>query len=288
MSRKVWTIRYLFFAVVIAGVAYGAVRSPSGDGMAKIYMLDIGQGDSFLIEAPNGTQLLIDGGRDAKVLTQLAAVLPRGDRFIDVVIATHPDADHIGGLPTVIDRYAVGVFLTSKVFTDTKTLASLFDTLARRNVRAYYVRRGMTITLDPIERVTFSVLFPDRDTSMWETNAASVVGRLDVGERSALFTGDSPSTIEHFLVQADPKDINVDILKLGHHGSKFSSSAEFLKAVSPTLALISAGVNNRYGHPTTEVLGRLKALNIPWVSTQQHGLTTLSTDGKTWTQKGEK
>lgn len=288
MSRKVWTIRYLFFAVLIAGVAYGAVRSPSGDGMAKIYMLDIGQGDSFLIEAPNGTQLLIDGGRDAKVLTQLAAVLPRGDRFIDVVIATHPDADHIGGLPTVIDRYAVGVFLTSKVFTDTKTLASLFDTLARRNVRAYYVRRGMTITLDPIERVTFSVLFPDRDTSMWETNAASVVGRLDVGERSALFTGDSPSTIEHFLVQADPKDINVDILKLGHHGSKFSSSAEFLKAVSPTLALISAGVNNRYGHPTTEVLGRLKALNIPWVSTQQHGLTTLSTDGKTWTQKGEK
>lgn len=285
---KLKAIGYLFFLTVALGVSCILTHPQPTHALAKVSMLNIGQGDSFLIQAANGAQLLIDGGRDSKVLTELARVMPRGDRSIDVMIATHPDADHIGGLPLVLQRYHVGLFLTSQVYTDTKTFTSLYKELLDKKVPSYFVRKGMMLTLDATAtdpRAVFSILFPDRDTSTWETNSASVVGRLQIGERSALFTGDSPIAIEHYLTQTDPKDIDVDILKLGHHGSKTSSSEEYLRATTPSLALISAGVNNRYGHPHQEVLDRLRALGIPWVSTQDVGTYTLTTDGQTWVKE---
>ena len=224
------------------------------------------------------------------MLSELAKVIPWSDRTIDVVLATHPDADHIGGLASVIDHYKVSLFLTSDVRTDTQTETNLLKVIDEKNIPAYFVRHGMHLVFDPT--MHFDVLFPDRPTANWETNNASVVGRLQIGDiqtgTSALFTGDSPSNIEHYLAQTYPKEIDVDILKLGHHGSKYSSSTEYLKATSPTLALISAGANNRYGHPTPEVLARLRALAIPSVSTIDHGLVTLTTDGTTWTERDEK
>lgn len=288
MERQVKTLLPLFLGALVLGVACLLMRaphSPAGAGRASVSMLDIGQGDSFLIQAANGRQLLIDGGRDDQVLTELAKVMPQGDHSIDIVIATHPDADHIGGLPLVLSRYDVGLFLTSQVFTGTQAFASLYQALDDHHVASYFVRKGMTLTLDPPTGglpTTFLVLFPDRDTSNWETNSASVVGRLQIGERSALFTGDSPIAIEQHLIASDPSDIDVDILKLGHHGSKTSSSEAYLRATSPALALISAGVNNRYGHPAPETMARLTSLAIPSVSTQDVGTYTLSTDGVKW------
>ncbi|MEO5646369.1 MAG: MBL fold metallo-hydrolase [Candidatus Paceibacterota bacterium] len=249
-------------------------------------MLDIGQGDSFLIEAANGKKILIDGGRDSTVLSELSKVLPFGDTSIDIMIATHPDADHIGGLQSVLERYHIGLFLTSQVTTDTKTFTDLYATLYKDHIDSYYVRHGMTLTLDTEHQTTFTVLFPDRDTSGWKTNEASVVGKLQVGQRSMLFTGDSPSSVEHFLVAAEPREISADVLKLGHHGSKYSSSAEYLQAVSPQLGLVSAGIDNSYHHPSVETLDRLKAVAIPWISTQDKGTVDLSTDGtKEWSWK---
>ncbi|MDB5255070.1 MAG: internalization-like protein competence protein ComEC/Rec2, competence protein ComEC protein [Candidatus Nomurabacteria bacterium] len=247
------------------------------DAIVHVYMLDIGQGDSFLIEAANGKKILIDGGRDSTVLSELTKVLPAGDKSIDVMIATHPDADHIGGLQTVLERYHVGLFLTSQVTTDTKTFTDLYTELYKEHIPSYYVRHDMVLTLDA--NTTFTILFPDRDTSGWKTNEASVVGKLQVGNRSMLFTGDSPSSIEHFLVQAYHGQLASDVLKLGHHGSKYSSSAEYLEAVSPELGLVSAGIDNSYHHPNVEMLDRMKALAIPWISTQDKGTVDLSTDG---------
>jgi competence protein ComEC len=242
-------------------------------------MLNIGQGDSFLIVAADNKKILIDGGRDTTVLSELSKVMSPGDMSIDVIIATHPDADHIGGLQYVLQRYHVGLFLTSEVYTDTKTFSDLYKELYKEHIPSYFVRHGMTLTLDTVHPATFTVLFPDRDTSNWITNPASVVGRLEVGNRSVLFTGDSPSSVEHFLVQAIPQDLSADILKLGHHGSKYSSSTEYLQAVSPILGLISAGIDNKYGHPNTDTIARLQALHIPWISTQQKGTVELTTDG---------
>ncbi len=268
------------FALIAAGIVACMLLQPRhNDGLTHIFMLNIGQGDSFLIEAADGKKVLIDGGRDTTVLSELAKILPPGDTVIDVMIATHPDADHIGGLQYVLQRYHVELFLTSQTLTDTKTFTALYQELAKEHTPSYYARHGMVLTLDTHPVTIFTILFPDRPTVHWQTNQASVVGRLLAGDRSALFTGDSTIPVEHFLIQTEPAALHSDILKVGHHGSKYSSSAEYLKTVSPTLGLISAGVGNRYGHPSVDAVQRLKDAGIPWISTQQKGTVELTTDG---------
>lgn len=282
MNEKLRILKYLLILILIFGLICTLLRERTVDTIPRISMLDVGQGDSFLIQAANGKQLLIDGGRDASVIIELEKVMPHGDRSIDVVIATHPDADHIGGLSEVVKRYEVGLFLTSQVIAETEMFQSLHAQLLKENIPSYYARHGMTLTLDEVLPSTFTILFPDRDTSDWETNTTSIVGRLDIGETSILFTGDSPISVEQFLIAADPKILDVDILKLGHHGSKTSTSEELLKATTPELALISAGINNQYGHPSKEVIERLEQFDIPWVSTATEGIFTISTDGNEW------
>ncbi len=285
MTSKTTRIGLLFLISCVLAVVTVLTSSVAPDSLASVSMLNVGQGDSFLIEAPNGAQMLVDGGRDATELSELSKLMKWNDKKIDVVVATHPDADHIAGLVDVVKRYDVGLFLTSDVYSDTQTYKSLLEAVAEKKIPSYFVRAGMKLDLDQVNKESFTVLFPDRDTHDWETNSASVVGRLDIGDRSALFTGDSPIAIERYLVQKDPKVLDVDILKLGHHGSKTSSSVEFLKATSPSLALISAGVNNSYGHPHKEVLDRLQTLAIPWVSTQESGTVVFETDGTQWWRK---
>lgn len=286
MNRQLRNLGLMVVVLIVLGIAAVVLQPVRSVGKGSIAMLDIGQGDSFLITAPSGAQLLIDGGKDATVLSELHKAMPAGDHSIDVVIATHPDADHIGGLPLVVDRYKVGLFLTSTVRGSTDTYKSLMQKLVDHHIPAYFAHSGETVVLDSM--TTLQILFPDREVTDWETNTASVVGRLQIGKRSALFTGDSPISIEQYLVRKDPRILNVDILKLGHHGSKTSSSQEYLRATSPTLALISAGVHNSYGHPHQEVLELLKKLKIPYVSTQDHGQVTLTTDGQAWNEQDEK
>lgn len=284
--------------IVICALGVGTVFSSTKSApepknvMTKVHMLNVGQGDSFLIEGKDGTQMLIDGGRDANVLSELSKVMDFNDKYIDVVIATHPDADHIGGLVDVFKRYKVGLFLTSDVVGETQIYKSLIDSVVEKKIPAYYVRQGMNLNL--ADKTDFKILFPDRNTHNWETNSASIVGRLQIGELSALFTGDSPISVEKYLTNSIPEDLDVDILKLGHHGSKTATSSEYLKVTTPELTLISAGVNNSYGHPDKEVLSLLKKFNVPFVSTQtagpsaQAGTYTLETDGLKWYRKSDK
>jgi competence protein ComEC len=251
---------------------------------ASVTMFDIGQGDSFVIESQSGERMLIDGGpATGDILEKLTARIPWNDRTIEVVLATHPDADHIAGLTSVLAHYKVGLFLTSEVLSETQTEKQLFQLLLQKHIPAYYVRQGMQLRFD--QKMHFDVLFPDRDTSGWETNTASVVGKLSIDKATVLFTGDSPESVEQYLVQTVPQQLSADLLKLGHHGSKYSSSTEFLKAVAPSLALISAGSGNRYGHPAQETLSRLAALKIPWVSTQDHGTVVFISDGISWNEE---
>lgn len=280
MNSKTARLGILLLTIGILTILVAIPKPKESVSLAKVHMLNIGQGDSFLIEAADGTQLLLDGGKDATVLSELSNVMSWNDKYIDVVVATHPDADHIGGLLDVLKRYKVGLFLTSDVYADTETYKTLISTVIDKKIPAYYVRQGMNIGL--AEDTDFKILFPDRDTHTWETNTASVVARLQIGNRTALFTGDSPISVEKYLAQTIPNDLDVDILKLGHHGSKTSTSAEYLEATTPSLALISAGVHNSYGHPHKEVLDLLKKFNIPYVSTQTVGTYTLQTDGEKW------
>ena len=244
----------------------------------SVYFLNIGQGDAIFIDSPQHTRVLVDGGKNRKVLTELGKILPFADKRIDVVIATHPDADHIGGLPEVVSRYKVGMFMEPGV----KSLNSIDDELHRRldekNTAKLIARRGMTINLGGGAKL--QILFPTQDVSNWETNRASVVGRLTYGDRKFLLTGDSPIPIEKVLISLDEKMLDVDVLKAGHHGSRTSTSLEFAEAVSPDYAVISAGKDNTYGHPHKEVLDILEKVGSKILSTAERGTIKFETNGK--------
>lgn len=248
----------------------------------KVAFLDIGQGDSIYIEAPNGKQMLIDGGPDATVLSRLAQVMPFGDRSIDIVLATHDDADHIGGLPSVIDHYAVTDIVQNGVTSETQTYKSLQAEAEKHNLKKIIARRSMRITLDSKAGVYFDVLFPDRDMSSATSNDGSIVGKLTYGTESFMFTGDATKFSELMIMQyGNTEALHSQVLKLGHHGSRTSSSELWLEAVHPDVAIISAGLHNRYGHPHQETLDRLAALHIPFLATYQLGTIVFQTDGKT-------
>lgn len=275
---------YTITAFCIGGLLYVNVHTTPPKGVT-ISMLSVGQGDSFLIQTSDGKQLLIDGGKDASVLEELAKILPAGDTTIDVVVATHPDADHIGGLPLVLSRYSVGLFITSDVQGTSALYKKLFTTLYQKNIPAYFARKGMSFVLDATTGTQFTILFPDRSTKQWETNTASVIGMVQTGDtplQKALFMGDAPISIEQMLVASIPHTLQASLLKLGHHGSKTASSESFLQTVHPSIALISAGVANTYGHPHNEVLNRLRSLGIPWVSTQDSGTVTFLQTPQGW------
>ena len=130
---------------------------------------------------------------------------------------------------------------------------------------------GMKIVLDEEAGAIFEIIFPDKDVSDWKTNDGSIIGKLTLNDNTFLFLGDAPAKIEEYLVRRDGAKLDTDILKIGHHGSRTSSSEEFLRAVTPNEAVISVGKNNRYGHPHREVLERLSALNIKTLRTDQQG-----------------
>lgn len=248
----------------------------------KVYYLQIGQGDAALIESPTGRQVLIDGGPPGNILSELREVMPFYDRSIDVVIATHPDQDHVGGLRDVLAHYSVGLFIESGAPSKTKTYTALLQAVRDKKIPDVVASRGMKLFLGG--DVLLSILFPDYDVSaVKDTNEASIVAKLLYGATSYLFTGDSPIKIENRLltINATTAELRLksDVLKLGHHGSRTSSSEAYLEAVAPTRAIISVGKANRYGHPHEEVMERLQALGIPWYRTDEDGRIELRSNG---------
>ncbi|MDP3763965.1 MAG: ComEC/Rec2 family competence protein [bacterium] len=250
----------------------------SGD-ILTIYFLDVGQGDAIFIDSPTHGQALIDGGKNRKILAELGKILPFGDKKIDVVIATHPDADHIGGLPEVVSRYDVGLFLEPGVESENTIDDELKKRVEEKNIPSLLARRGMVINFGG--GVKLQILFPNQDVSRWETNDASIVAKLVYGDKSFLLTGDSTIKAENILLKLDKEILNADVLKAGHHGSRTSTSLTYAEAVSPEYTVISAGKDNSYGHPHKEVLDILTNLGAQIVSTANLGTIKFETDGKT-------
>jgi len=254
------------------------VATEDRSGILKVSFLDIGQGDAIFIEAPNGNQVLIDGGSNRAVLKELGKVMPFYDRTIDVVIATHPDKDHIGGLVEVLKNYRTDMVMESGVSSDTGVYQELEKTIADKKLPRILARRGMSLNLG--DGVRLNILFPDRDTEGWETNTASIVAKLVYGNNSFLLTGDSPIAIENYLSMIDGQNLKSDVLKAGHHGSRTSTSESFASLVSPQYAVISAGKNNQYGHPHKEVLDILEKIKAVILKTYENGTISFSSDGE--------
>jgi len=276
MNRFKWSfLLVLFFSTVFV---WSVVWQWSVDDELKIYFLDVGQGDAIFIQAPNRNQVLIDGGRNKSLIRSLSAVMPFYDRSLDLIIATHPDLDHIGGLPFVLDRFTVGAFMDPGVTVETLVFRALEESLERNEVQVLEARRGMRLVLD--EGVFLDILFPDRDVSRLDPNDASVIARLVYGQTAFMLTGDAPKKIEKYLVELDGQNLKSDVLKAGHHGSRTSTDILFAGFVAPTYGVISAGANNSYGHPHPEVLSVLADLDVVVVSTAEMGTIKFTSDGR--------
>ena len=233
-------------------------------------MLDVGQGDALFIESPTGTQIMFDAGPARKVLGPLQKIISPFDKSIDAIIITNPDADHIGGLVDILKNYKVGAVFESGTLTDSKTYQNLREEMKRQNIPDILAKRGMS--LDMGGGVIINILFPDRDVSSWATNDGSVVARLTYGEESIMLTGDAGTKTEKIiLAENEGAQLKSTILKVGHHGSRTSTSSEFVKAISPVYAFISDGKNNSYGHPHPEILTTLVQFGAKIFRTDQLG-----------------
>lgn len=254
----------------------------------KVYFFDIGQGDSIFIETPSGFQLLIDGGPDNKVLSKLGEVMPFYDRDIDVVVASHPHADHIVGLMSVLERYEVKNIIEAKESYNSSEFKAWRDAVNQESANDTEAMAGKIIDLG--DGVTLTILHPFE--SVAEDNPKNphddvVVVMLKYKDLEIMLTGDMETKVERRLILAE-ENLDSDVLKVGHHGSKTSTSEEFLSATTPEVAVIQVGVKNRYGHPSAEVLDRLSNYGIKYYRTDLNGDIKLISDGISYLISAEK
>ncbi len=249
--------------LLVAIFIWLAIWELAPSNKVKIDFLDVGQGSAVLILAPGNNQVLIDGGPSDAVLAKLGQSLPIFDRKIELLILTHPDSDHLSGLVEVLKRYEVGQILETGIVADSAEYQAWNNLIKVKNIPVVFAQAGDVVKI--ADNLLLKILYPlgkinGQDFSK-NTNATSIVGKIIYGQNSILFTGDAEGQTEQPLLMLSA-DLKADILAVGHHGSKNSTSAEFLAAVAPQIAVIQVGAKNKYGHPTPEVLDRLKGINI--------------------------
>lgn len=246
------------------------------DGQLKFYVLDVGQGDAIFIETPTKNQILIDGGPDRSVLKELGEVMPFWDRSINLVVLTHPNLDHVAGLVDVLKNYKVRMYLDAGDDYPLAEYEELKRIVSEKNIQYVRVKRGTKLALD--EEVEFLVLSPENLVE-GDPNFNSIIAKLSFGEVDFLLTGDAEKGEELRLVM-NGDNIQSEVLKVGHHGSKTSSNPLFLEKVRPQYALISVGRKNRYGHPNSDVLKNLVSIGAQIFRTDVDSRLELKTDGK--------
>jgi beta-lactamase superfamily II metal-dependent hydrolase len=261
---------------------------PSGDELS-VHVLDVGQGDAILIVAPGGKTALVDASVPGSGKKILAAMGRYGVDHIDLLVTTHAHADHIGGADEVIKGTKVYKVLDSKVPNTTKNYEDFLDAIEGRieNPQDNFITAAPGQTFDLGGGAIISVLAPIQPlftkdqlrSGGNEPNANSVVTRLDYGEFSILLTGDAEAQTEERMMEQGAR-LAAKVLKVGHHGSKYASSTDFLRQAKFRDAIISCGADNRYGHPSQEVLDRLKAVNAKVYRTDLQGEITIKTRGK--------
>ena len=250
-------------------------------GNLNIYALDVGQGDSLLIQTPGGKTILIDAGLASAHTPEL--LRKHNVTQLDLVVATHPHSDHIGGMKSVLNAFPVKRFLDSGRVYSSATYKHLLETIKQHNIPFTKAVRGQTIEVEP--GIVLTVLNPGKTflTAVRPggsvENANSVMLRLTYQQFSMLFTGDAEFETEAEVI-ASGLPLRSQVLKVGHHGSRHATSPEFLAAVAPQIAIISVGAHNDYGHPANETLQRLKPIQTH--RTDQVGEIHLVSDGKGW------
>jgi competence protein ComEC len=276
--KKYEILIFVLFLLVINVFLFHLDWQNSHRGLIFV-MLDVGQGDGLFIESPTGTQIMFDAGPPRSVLGPLARVMSPFDKSIDALVITNPDSDHIGGFLDILKNYKVGCVLESGTLTDSKTYQSLREEMKKQNIPDILVKRGMK--LDIGGGVIIDILFPDRDVSAWATNDGSVVARLSYGQTSIMLAGDAAAKTEKIILEENTSSsLASTILKVGHHGSRTSSSLSFVQAISPVYALISDGKDNNFGHPHQETLDTLAQIGAKIFRTDLLGSIVMNSEGQ--------
>jgi competence protein ComEC len=245
----------------------------SQDSSLRVHFIDVGQGDSILIQAPDGTTVLIDGGNaNGEALAYLQSL---GIQQIAAIIATHPHADHIGGLIDVMNALKVDAVWTSGAIHTTGVFERFLDAIDAHQIPYFEAAANDNITVGSL---SFDVVYGQESSS--NLNNTSLVLHLRYGQVSFLFTGDAETSAEKdMLSTVEPVRLNSTVLKVGHHGSSTSSSPEFLNVVRPQIAIYSAGSGNAYGHPHSQTIDSLLAVGALIYGTDDDGTVIIETDG---------
>jgi len=281
--RTLW--RLCFGFLVINGLLVGWGVTHRHPAELRVVFLDVGQGDAAAIESPSGKVLLIDTGgvfADGSDNEGRRTVGPylrsRGVRRIDMELLTHPHADHIGGAATLLERFPTAGLLDNGQQTESPVLTHLRTDAAQHHIPYLAARRGQI--LDFQDGVTARILAPTEAETHGSPNNASIVLLLQYGHTTFLFTGDAEADEEADLL-ATHQPLPCDVLKVGHHGSHTSTTSAFLAAAHPHIAVISVGAHNLYGHPSPEVLDRLRFSGTKIYRTDKNGAVTCTSDGIT-------
>lgn len=276
--------RHWYFLGAVAAITfliwYAVFYFEARRGKVFFHVFDVGQGDAILIEAANGNRVLVDGGPDAGVLNKIGQTLPFWDRAIDLAILTHPHADHLDGLVSVLGRYSVGMVLESGVNHSIPEYAEWAKDVREKGIKRVVARRGEVIHLG--QGVDIRVLAPFESfdgVTVKNVHDAAVVLELKHASSTVLLMADAEAAVERKMIAAGD-DLRAEVLKVGHHGSKTSTSERLLEKVKPRWAVVSAGRRNRYGHPTQEVLDRLKSFGAQVLRTDQDGDIDFASDGR--------
>lgn len=240
-----------------------------------VHYIDVGQGDSILIQV-NNKNLLIDSGPKSdkkKLLNYLSSL---NLEKLDYVIATHPHEDHIGNMADVINDYNVLSFYAPKVQSTTKTFEKMVESLKSKNLKINVIKKG-TSSIDLGENTKVTVFSPSND-SYEDLNNYSPVMKIEYGKTSFLFTGDAQKDVEKEILTTN-ENISADVLKVGHHGSSTSTTNDFLSKANPSIAVISVGEDNSYNHPNDDIIKRLNKNKVTTYRTDKDGTVILSSDG---------
>jgi competence protein ComEC len=265
---KLIIVGVLATANILVWLAYFSFASKD---KLEVVFFDVGQGDAAFIETPGGRKILIDGGPDNSILAKIGRKLPFFDRDIDIMIITHPDSDHLAGAVEVAKNYDIGLILTNGKDCATKICAEFEKVIKEKNIKIIIANAGQKIDFG--QGIKMDIFLPARGRAgegKNENNDFSVISRLAYGADSFLFMGDAEEKEEMELLNYWPNS-TAEVLKVGHHGSKSSTSQLFLDKIKPKFSIISAGAKNRYGHPRPETLEKLEKIGAAIFRTDLEG-----------------
>lgn len=280
LKRKIQL--WLGFLVVAAAVILVATFSrPQASGDLKVYFLNVGQGDSEYIKTPSGQDILIDGGPGSSVLDELGRVMDFGDREINLVILTHPHADHLTGLVEILDRFKVDEIWETGVEYPSATYNSWYEKIDALEIADKFVQAGDTKEFGEAKILVLYPLSPLLNQKIDNLNNASIVNRLDFKKFSVLFTGDAEQEVAYKLAKEPEasQNLHTTVLKVNHHGSASGITEDFLRVVSPAVGVIEVGRDNKFGHPAPSTINLLKKYAVRIMRTDQNGTIEISSDG---------